>query len=96
MHNVRAVSFICFHRLIEDYSPGDSLSDTSEELIQRDKGGGARICEFFLLEKNIHKHQKTTANHKKYTFQVKIFNVFLWIGRYKNLSSLKLFFRCAS
>ena len=36
--------------LIEDYSLGDSPSDSFEELLQRDMGG-ARIHSFFLKKK---------------------------------------------
>ena len=49
MHNVRAVSFICFHRLIEDYRPRDSLSDSSEEMLQRGREE-ARICVILAKE----------------------------------------------
>ena len=38
--------------LTEDCSPGDSLSDSSEELLQRRKEG-ARICVNFFAEKNM-------------------------------------------
>ena len=30
----------------EDYSPGNSISDSSEELLQRGKGEGQYICDF--------------------------------------------------
>ena len=37
-----------------------------------------------------------TANHKEHISQVNTFGVFLYMGRYKNLRSLKFFLRCAS
>ena len=37
-----------------------------------------------------------TANHKEHISQVNTFGVFLCMGRYKNLGSLKFFLRCAS
>ena len=39
MHNLKVVSEILFEDLTEDYSLGDSLSGSSEELLQRGKGG---------------------------------------------------------
>ena len=35
------------------HSPGDSLSDSSEELLQRGKGGAKIYMIIFLLEKNM-------------------------------------------
>lgn len=35
MHKVRAVSFSLIWGLTEDYSPGDNLSDSHEELLPR-------------------------------------------------------------
>ena len=46
MHNVGGMSFSFMWGLTEDYSPGDSLSDSSEELLQRGGVEGPYICEF--------------------------------------------------
>ena len=43
MHNVRVVSFIWGQN--EDYSPGDSTSDSSEKLLQRDMREGQYLCD---------------------------------------------------
>ena len=40
------MSFSFMWGLTEDYSPGDSLSDSSEELLQRGGVEGPYICEF--------------------------------------------------
>ena len=46
MHSVGALSVTYIWRLTEGYSLGDSLSDSSEELFQRNKGeGGPHICD---------------------------------------------------
>ena len=47
-HRESCVSFF-FHGLIEDYSPGDSLSDSSEEMLQRGREE-ARICVILARE----------------------------------------------
>ena len=39
MHSLKVVSEILLEDLTEDYSLGDSLSGSSEELLQRGKGG---------------------------------------------------------
>ena len=46
MHNLKTKNCVLFGRQTEDLSLGDSLSDGSDRLLQRDKGG-ARIYEFF-------------------------------------------------
>ena len=63
-HNLKVASYVLFRDLSEDYSPGDSLSESSEEMFQRGEGG-ATIYRSFCWKKNIVKHQKITANHKK-------------------------------
>lgn len=68
--------------LSEDYSLGNSLSDTPEELLQRDKRG-ARVWIFgctWKRKKNkcLVRHQKVTSNHKAHTSQVNDFRIFLW------------------
>lgn len=39
MHSLRVVSEVLLEDLTEDYNVGDSLSDSSKELLQRGKGG---------------------------------------------------------
>ena len=68
MHNMRAVSFSFIGRLSEDYSPGHSCSDSSEELCQRGKERsqcirdfGERVC--------VTKHTfrwKATVSHEEW------------------------------
>ena len=41
---MRVVSFYLGQN--EDYSPGDSTSDSSEKLLQRGRGEGQYICDF--------------------------------------------------
>ena len=45
-HNLKVENYVLFGGLPEDLSTGDSLSDTSERLLQRDKEG-ARIYRSF-------------------------------------------------
>ena len=40
----------------EDYSPGDSISDSSEKLLQRGRGEGQYICDFGEGEVHVIKH----------------------------------------
>ena len=80
-------------RLNNTDSLGYCLSDTSEELSQRGKGG-ARMYKSFCWEKKknpIVKHQNISANHKNQTSQVNDFSAFLCIERCKSLGALKLF-----
>ena len=39
MHSLKVVSEVLLEDLTEDYNLGDNLSDSSEELLQRGKGG---------------------------------------------------------
>ena len=39
MHNLQVASYVLFRDLTEDCGPGGILSDSSEELFQRGKGG---------------------------------------------------------
>lgn len=50
MHNLRTENYALFGRLTEDLSLGDSLSNSSEGLLQRGEGG-ARIYRSFLKTK---------------------------------------------
>ena len=64
IHNARLVTYL---RPNEDYSPGNSLSDSSERLHKR--GSGVSICTI-LVKEGIHviKHtlwQKVATSHKK-------------------------------
>ena len=54
MRNLKVTNSVLFRGLTEDYSVRDSLSDSSEELLRRDKGGGQ--------EKTVVEHQKFTKN----------------------------------
>ena len=59
----------------EDYSPGDSTSESSEELLQRGSGEGRYICDFGEERVHVIKHiffqkvsaglMKLSASHKK-------------------------------
>ena len=47
MHNVRAASFSFIQGLTKDYSPEDSLSDNSKEVLQRSRpllGSSLCVC----------------------------------------------------
>ena len=50
MHNVEVVSWVLFRDPTEDYSPRDSFSDSSEELLWRSRGGAGIYMNFFWLE----------------------------------------------
>ena len=78
MNNLKASGYGLFTNLSEDYSLGDSLSGSSEELFQRGKGRANIYRRFFwkkkkkkkkIVEKKKNKkkkvveHQKITANH---------------------------------
>lgn len=67
MHNLKVGQYILFLDLTEDYDPGDSLSECSEELFPRGKGGARKYRHFFWKTKANQKpcSQKTTANHKE-------------------------------
>ena len=77
----------------EDYSPGDSISDSSEKLLQRGRGEDQYICDFG--EGGIHavKHiyfLKVSADLVKFCWSrgvvitMKDFRAFLDMRRYKN------------
>ena len=51
MHNLKVRNYVLFGGHAEDFSPGDSLSNASEGLFQRGKGG-ARIYKSFCKNKN--------------------------------------------
>ena len=70
----------------EDLSPGHRISDSSEGLLQRGKGG-ARIYRSFYNKDQVLEHQKITVKENKIS-QVKDFSAFLCVGRYKSLGSL--------
>ena len=57
MHSLKVVSEVLLEDLTEDYNLGDSLSDSSEELLQRGKGGVRHVEEsviqgLLLITKN--------------------------------------------
>lgn len=57
MHSLRVVSEVLLEDLTEDYNVGDSLSDSSKELLQRGKGGARHMEEsviqgLLLITKN--------------------------------------------
>ena len=88
MPNLEVANYVVFRDLIEDYSPGENLSDSSEELRQKSKGE-LRYIDFLLKKqdktKHVVKHTKITANHKRQTSQVSYFSAFLYKGRSKSL-----------
>ena len=57
-HNLKAVSYALFQDLTEDYSLGDSLSDSSEELFQRGKEESGYIGVFTGKTKQNQKPKK--------------------------------------
>lgn len=101
VYNLKVVELLYFRTWLrtEDNSPGDSCSDSSEELLQIGKGG-LWICRNFCWKKkkktHVVKHQNTTANHKKQPSQVNDFSTFLCMGGCESLGSLKSFLRYAS
>lgn len=65
MHNLRAVSFGFIWGLTEDCTPGDSLSASSEKLLQR---GGRQVSIGVILKKRAIQHTSrwtVAASHEK-------------------------------
>ena len=87
MHYVRAVSFDFIWGLKEDYSPGDSLSHSSEELLQRGGKGASDFGKGVLLIKYkshlIRRLLLVTRNR----ISINNFTAFLSMGRCKNPGS---------
>ena len=62
----------------EDYSPGDSNSDSSEKLLQRGRGQeGQYICDFgeggvhaIIFQKFSAGHVKVTASHEEQSLMI--------------------------
>ena len=52
MHNLKVENYVLFRGHTKDLSPGDGLSDSSEGLFQRGKGG-ARIHRSFYNKKQV-------------------------------------------
>ena len=52
MHNLKVENYVLFGRLAKDLSLGGSLSDSSEGLLLRGKGG-ARMHRSFCSEKKV-------------------------------------------
>ena len=46
MHNLKVENYVLFGRMTKDQSPGDSLSDRSEGLFQRENGEARRYRSF--------------------------------------------------
>ena len=46
MRNLKVENYILCGKLIENYSLGDSLSESSEEMVQRGKGGARALTNF--------------------------------------------------
>lgn len=70
---------------------GDGLSDSSEELLWRGKGGARIFLNFFFAgKKHVVEHQKIAVNHKAQRSQVNDFGASLCMGRHKNIGSLNL------
>ena len=91
------MTYVLFRELTEDYSLGNSLSDTYEKVFKNGKRGARKHRSFCWGEKKKHvvKYQNV-ANYKNQTSQVNDFSVFLYMGRCKRMSALKLFLRYAS
>ena len=52
LHNLKVENYILFGRYTEDFSPGDSLSNSSENVFSRSKGG-ARIYRRFCRKDQV-------------------------------------------
>ena len=91
------MSYVLYRELTEDQSLGKSLSDTSEKVLKSGKRGARIYRSFGWKKKKKHVVQyKNMTNYKKQTSQVNDFSAFLYMGRWKSLSALKLFLRYAS
>ena len=62
-NNLKASGYVLLTNLSEDYSLGDSLSGSSEELFQRGKEEPIYIEAFAEIKNKVVEHQKITANH---------------------------------
>ena len=76
-YNLKVVSYVLFGDLTEDYSPGDSLSDSSEEV--REESGYIGV--FLLKKQTLSWTSKIIANHKEQTTQFNDFSYFLLYGK---------------
>ena len=101
MRNEKVENYALFGGLAEDLSPGDSLSDSSEGLFRRGKGG-ARIYRSFCKKTKTNRLTKQknpgSWNMKRLllikenlTSQVNEYGAFLCMGGCKSLGSLKSF-----
>ena len=99
-HNLEVASSVLFGGLTEDYSPGDGLSESAEELFQRGKGG-ARI--YGVLEEKVKACvwiSKITANPPQNRYLKLVILALSWVWQdvrawaywkyslYKHLNSL--------
>ena len=64
MHNLKVENYASFGGLAEDLSPGGSLSDSSEGLLWRGKGG-ARIYSSFAKKQKQTKQNKTQVTERQ-------------------------------
>ena len=64
MHSLKVVSYVSFEKFAGNYSLGNSLSDSSEELLQRGREEPGYKGIFAENEtKHVVEYQKITANH---------------------------------
>ena len=84
---MRAVSFDFIWGLMENYSPGDSLSHSSEELLQR---GGEQASDFgkgvLLIKYTSHLIRRSLLVTRN-RISINNFTSFLSMGRCKNTGS---------
>ena len=87
MHYVRAVSFSFIWGLIGGYSPGDSLSDSSEEWFQRGQGEASDFGKgVFLIKYTSHLFRRLLLITRN-RISMNDFTAFLSMGRCKNPGS---------
>ena len=89
MHNLKVENHVLSGGLAKDLSPGGSLSESSEGLLQKGKGG-VRTHERFWDKNQVVGISKNDCFLKKIqTCQGNEFSTFLHMGRFKHLGSLK-------
>ena len=71
LHNLKVENYVLFGGLAEDLSPGDSLSDSSEGLLQRGKVG-VKIYRGFCNKNQV------VGTSKDYYFLKNLFNLFIF------------------
>ena len=87
---MRAVSFSFIWGLTEDYSPGDRLSESSEQLLRR---GGEQVSTYVILEKGVCNQAHILVENYCWSqgtvILVNDFSAFLSMGRCRKLGSQK-------